>query len=417
LVERGRELAGLRGKYCIVGIGETGYSRNSGRSTRDLGAEAVRRAMHDAGLQPWEIDGMLNYHVGDSTLSQPIATDLGIRLDFYTDTFGGGASTEVIVGLAIGAIEAGMCHTVAIYRSMNGYSLLRQGGSTGGIRPPATVVTGPELDTLPYGVSSPAQNFQLTFARHMYEYGTTSEQLARVKVAGSNHASNNPRAYYKQRVTVDDVVNSRWIVKPACHLLDCCVETDNATCLIVTSADRARHLRQRPISILSVAGRVNKPFPAMMSHYQCDPITRQAGYYAGRVAFRNAGVEPADIDVTGCYDAFTFTPVLLFEGYGFCKEGEGGDYVSSGVIDLGGDRPNNTSGGQLCEGYTHGMNLVIEDVRQLRHQADDSCPGWERGEHTYDYSEGGCRQVPDAELAMNMGWGTPAVSSALILAR
>src|SRR5262249_21345255 len=161
---RGKEraLAGLKGRYCIVGIGETTYSRHSGRSTRSLGTEAVRRAMHDAGLQPWEIDGMLNYHVGDSTLSQTIAGDLGIRLDFYTDTFGGGASTEVIVGLAMGAIEAGMCHTVAIYRSMNGYSQLRQGGSTGGIRPPATVVTGPELDTLPYGVSSPAQNFQLT---------------------------------------------------------------------------------------------------------------------------------------------------------------------------------------------------------------------------------------------------------------
>jgi acetyl-CoA acetyltransferase len=238
-----------------------------------------------------------------------------------------------------------------------------------------------------------------------------------VKVAGSNHASNNPKAYYNQRVTVDDVLSSRWIVKPACHLLDCCVETDNATCLIVTSADRARHLKQRPISILSVAGRVNKPFPAMTAHYQCDPITRQAGYYARRVAFRNAEVEPEDIDVTGCYDAFTFTPVLLFEGYGFCGEGEGGEYVSSEVIDLGGARPNNTSGGQLCEGYTHGMNLVIENVRQLRHQADDSCAGWERGEHSYDYSEGGCRQVKDAELAMNMGWGTPAVSSALVLAR
>jgi acetyl-CoA acetyltransferase len=216
---------------------------------------------------------------------------------------------------------------------------------------------------------------------------------------------------------VDDVLDSRWIVKPACHLLDCCIETDNATCIIVTSADRARHLRRRPVKIKSVAGRVNKPFQGMYSHYQCDPITRQAGYYASRVAFRNADVEPEDVQVTGCYDAFTFTPVLLFEGYGFCEPGEGGEYVSSGAIDLGGARPNNTSGGQLCEGYTHGMNLVIENVRQLRHQADDSCPGWERGQHSYDYSEGGCRQVKDAELAMNMGWGTPAVSSALILGR
>jgi acetyl-CoA acetyltransferase len=407
----------LKGKYCIVGVGETSYSRNSGRSTRDLAAEAVRNAMADAGLHPWEVDGMLNYQVGDSTLSQAVASDLGIRLDFYTDTTGGGSSTETIIGIAIGVIEAGMCHTVAVYRSMNGYSGLRQGGSTGGLRRAAQVVSGENLDSVPYGITSPAQNFQHAFARHMYEYGTTSEQLAHVKVAGSNHASNNPKAYYPQRVTVNDVLESRWIVKPACHLLDCCIETDNATCLIVTSADRARHLRQQPITILSVAGRVNRPFSAPYVFYQCDPITRQAGYYGRRVAFRNAGVEPEDIQLTGCYDAFTFTPVLLFEAYGFCGLGEGGDYVSSGIIDLGGERPNNTSGGQLCEGYTHGMNLVIENVRQLRHQADDSCPGAAEGHHTYDYGEGGCRQVPDVELAMNMGWGTPAVTSALILAR
>jgi acetyl-CoA acetyltransferase len=257
--------------------------------------------------------------------------------------------------------------------------------------------------------------FQFTFARHMHDYGTTSEQLAHVKVVHSRHASNNPKAYYKTRMTVDDVLNSRWIVKPACHLLDCCVETDNATCIIVTSSDRARHLRQQPVYIMSVAGRVNKPFPAM--HYQCAPITRQAGYYAQRIVFRNAGVEPKDIQLTGCYDAFTFTPLLLFEAYGFCPIGEGGEYVTSGVIELGGARPNNTSGGHLCEGYTHGMNMVIENVRQLRHRVDDSCPGAARGEHTYDYREGACRQVRDVELAMNMGWGTPSMTSSLILRR
>jgi acetyl-CoA acetyltransferase len=133
--------------------------------------------------------------------------------------------------------------------------------------------------------------------------------------------------------------------------------------------------------------------------------------------FRNAGVEPEDIQLTGCYDAFTFTSLLLFEAYGFCPVGEGGNYVTSGTIELGGKRPNNTSGGHLCEGYTHGMNMVIENVRQLRHQADDYCPGAERGEHTYDYSEGGCRQVRDVELAMNMGWGTPSLTSSLILRR
>jgi acetyl-CoA acetyltransferase len=408
-------VTGLKDKYCIVGVGETAYTRSSGRSTRAMGAEAIRNAMRDAGVDPWEVDGMLSYHGNDSTTSPVLAQDLGIRLDFFMDCSGGGASTEALVGLACGAIEAGMCHTIAIFRSMNGYSGARMGGSPAAGRPAAGAITGDALDTLLYGHTSPAQMFQFAFARHMYEYGTTNEQLARVKVVHSQHASNNPKAFYKHRVTVDDVMSSRWIVKPACHLLDCCVETDNATCIIVTSADRARHLRQRPAYIMSVAGRVTRPFASMP--YQCDPITRQSGYYAKRIVFRNAGVEPDDIQVTGCYDAFTFTPILLFEAYGFCGEGEGGDYVSSDAIELGGKRPTNTSGSHLCEGYTHGMSMVIENVRQLRHQVDDSCPGWEEGHHSYDYREGGCRQVRDVELAMNMGWATPSTTSSLILRR
>jgi acetyl-CoA acetyltransferase len=405
---------GLRDKYCIAGIGETTYGRGSARSTRALGTEAVRNAMADAGLAASDLDGMLSYHTGDSTLSQVIAADLGIRLNFSADHFGGGSSTECLIGIAAGAIEAGMCETVAIYRAMNGYSDMRQGGSPAGSRLAAQAVAGPGLDSMVYGVSSPAQQFQFTFARHMYEYGTTAEQLAQVKVTWSRHASNNPKAYLRQRVTVEDVLASRWIVKPACHLLDCCLETDNGTCLIVTSAERAQDLRQPPVYIMSAAGRANRPFPGSGAWDQIDPMTRQAGHYAARIAFRNAGVGPADIQLTGCYDAFTFTPVLLFEAFGFCNPGDGGEYVSSGSLDLGGARPSNTSGGQLSEGYSHGMNLVIENVRQLRHAADDSCPD---GRHSFDYSEGGCRQVEDVEIAMNMGWGNPAVASAVILRR
>jgi acetyl-CoA acetyltransferase len=405
----------LKDKYCIVGVGETDYTRNSGRSVRALGVEAVRKAMNDAGLKPDEIDGMLSYHGNDSTTSPAISHDLGMRLNFYMDCSGGGSSTEALVSLAIGLIENGNCHTVALYRSMNGYSEARIGGTPAAARPAAATITGAALESLSYGLSSAAQNFQFTFARHMYEYGTTNEQLATVKVIHSEHASNNPKAYYKKRVTVDDVLSSRWVVKPACHLLDCCVETDNATCIIITSADRARYLKQRPVHILSVAGRVGKPFQGM--HYQCDPITRQAGYYANRIVFRQAGVEPEDIQLTGCYDAFTFTPLLLFEGFGFARPGEGGHYITSGAMRLGGKRPNNTSGGHLCEAYTHGMNMVIENTRQLRHQADDSCPRWQEGIHTYDYREGGCRQVKDVELAMNMGWAMPALCSSLIMRR
>ena len=402
----------LKDKYCIVGVGETEYSRASGRSTRALGVEAIRNAIADAGLTPQDVDGMLSYHGGDSTPSTHMMYDLGMRLNFYMDCSGGGSSTEALVGLAIGAIEGGMCDTVAIFRAMNGYSQVRIGGTGARASNP---VSGSDLLKRPYGIASAVQNFAFTFTRHMMEYGVTGEHLANIKVTHSKHASNNPKALMKQRVTVDDVLNSRWIVKPCAHLLDCCLETDNATCIIVTSAERAKDLRHPAARIMAVQGRGVKPGGDF--HYQYAPISRVAGYYVGPRLFELAGVTHDDIDVTGCYDAFTYTTLLQFEDYGFCEKGEGKDYVTSGITDLGGRRPNNTSGGHLCEGYTHGMNMVIENVRQLRGTVDDYCPEWQEGKHSYDYLEGGCRQVPNVNITMNMGWAMPGVGSALIMRR
>ena len=207
------------------------------------GVEAIRNAIYDAGLTPQDVDGMLSYHGGDSTPSTTMMYDLGMRLNFYMDCSGGGSSTEALIGLAIGAIEGGMCDTVAIFRAMNGYSQVRIGGT--GSRA-AAPVAGSDLLKRSYGVASAVQNFAFTFTRHMMEYGVTGEHLANIKVTHSNHASNNPKALMKQRVTVDDVLNSRWIVKPCAHLLDCCLETDNATCIIVTSAERAKDLKHPP---------------------------------------------------------------------------------------------------------------------------------------------------------------------------
>jgi acetyl-CoA acetyltransferase len=404
-------MTNLRDKYCIVGVGETEYSRQSGRTTRAMAVEAIRKAILDSGLPRDDVDGMLSYQNNDSTPAPWVASDLGIRLNFYMDVVGGGSSTEALIGLAMGAIEAGMCRAVAIFRSMNGYSELRIGGT--GARS-AAPIRGLDLAQAPFGMRSAGQNFALTFMRHMHEYGTTSEQVAHVKVAHAKHASQNPKALLKDRVTVQDVVGSRWIVKPL-HLLDCCLETDNATCLIVTSAERARDCQPRPVHILGVAGRVSKPRTDF--HWAHGPITRVAGYYAKDIVFGQAGIGPDDIDVTGSYDAFTFTTMLQLEEYGFCKKGEGGGYVSSGIIELGGRRPNNTSGGHLCEGYTHGMSMVIENVRQLRGTVDDYCPQSAEGIHTYDYSPGRCRQVQDAEITMNLGWAMPPTGSALILRR
>jgi len=401
----------LMDRYCVVGVGETEYSRNSGRSTRAMAVEAIKKAMDEAGLGPMDVDGMMSYQGNDSTPSTIIGADLGIRLNFWMDVVGGGSSTEALIGLAMGAIEVGMCRTMVLFRSMNGYSEVRIGGTRARGAAP---VRGQDLAIRPYGMASPGQVFAPSFMRHMYDYGTTSEQVAHVKVVHSRHASQNPKAFYKERVAVEDVLSSRWIVKPL-PLLDCCVETDNATCLIVTSVERARDLRQRPIYIMGVAGRASKPRTDF--HFAHGPLSRVAGYYAKDIVFPMAGIGPEDVDLTGSYDAFTFTTMLQLEEYGFCKKGEGGAYVSSGIIELGGKRPNNTSGGQLCEGYTHGMSLVIENVRQLRGTADDHCPGWAEGKHSYDYSPGKCRQVKDAKIAMNLGWSRPETGSALILRR
>jgi acetyl-CoA acetyltransferase len=401
----------LRGKYAIVGIGETDYTRGSGRTTRALGCQAVSNAVADAGLKMGDIDGMLSYNGNDSIPSTSIAGELGIRLNFYMDCQGGGSSTEALIGIAIGVIEAGMCKTVAIFRSMNGYSQVRIGGTGLGGQ---SALSGDGLFTRGYGLMSAGQMFSQSFMRHMYDYGTTPAQVAHVKMIHSEHASNNPKAYYKHRVSVDDVLNSRMIVKPL-HLLDCCVETDNATCIIITRKDRAMDCAHTPATILSVVGRVSKP--RSDNHYQSGPISTVAGHYAKEILWPNAGLGPEDVDVTGSYDAFTFTTMLQLEDYGFCKKGEGGDYVSSGIMRLGGERPNNTSGGHLCEGYTHGMNMVIENVRQLRHEIDDSCPLGADGKrvHTYDYAEGGCRQMRNPEISANMGWATPGTGSAMVM--
>src|SRR5579872_2732504 len=181
----------LRDKYAVVGVGETTYTRGSGRTTRALATWAVRNAILDAGLKPSDIDGMLSYQSGDSTFAPFVAGDLGIRLNFYMDVFGGGSSTEALVGIAMGVIEAGMCKAVVIFRAMNGYSQVRIGGT--GARS-AAPVSGDMLHSRAYGWQSAGQMFAMTFMRHMYDYGTKPEQVAAVKMFHSRHASNNPKA-------------------------------------------------------------------------------------------------------------------------------------------------------------------------------------------------------------------------------
>src|ERR1700730_110248 len=245
----------LRDKYAIVGVGETTYTRGSDKTTRALGTWALRNAADDAGIKTSEIDGMLSYSNNDSTSATFMAGDIGARLNFYMDCIGGGSSTEALIGIAIGVMEAGLCKRVAPFPAMDGFSQVRIGGT--GARA-AAPVNGDMLHNRAYGFQSAGQMFAPSFMRHMYEYGTKPEQVAMVKVVHSEHASNNPKAYYKRRYTVDDVLSSRIICKPL-HLLDCCVETDNGTAIIITRADRAKDMRHTPAMIRGIVGRCSKP--------------------------------------------------------------------------------------------------------------------------------------------------------------
>ena len=267
----------LRDKYAIVGVGETTYTRGSGMTTRALGTWAVRNAILDAGLKAADVDGMLSYQSGDSTFATFIAGDLGIRLNFYMDVFGGGSSTEALIGIAMGVIEAGMCKTVVIFRAMNGYSQVRIGGT--GARS-AVPVAGDMLHNRAYGWQSAGQMFSPTFMRHMYDYGTTPAQVAAVRAAHSEHASNNPKAYYKQRVHGGGRAGEPHHLQAAAPAR-------------LLRRDRQRHGHHRHAAptgrkdgrhpralIRAVAGRVCKPRVDM--HYQHGPISTVAGQLRAR---------------------------------------------------------------------------------------------------------------------------------------
>ena len=305
-----------------------------------------------------------------------------------------------------------MCNTVVVFRSMNGYSQVRIGGTGARARAP---IAGDAVHTAPYGWFSAGQNFSPSFMRHMYDYGTTPEQVA--------HGEGDPlRARLQQPQGLLQAPRHRGRRGQQPHDLQApaparLLRGDGQRHLPSSSRDGAgqRLPPHASASILAVVGRCCKPRIDM--HYQHGPISTVAGHYAKDILWPNAGVGPEDIDLTGSYDAFTFTTMLQLEDYGFCKKGEGGDYVSSGIMRLGGKRPNNTSGGHLCEGYTHGMNMIIENVRQLRGEVDCYCPTDDQGrrQHTFDYSEGGCRQVRDANISMNLGWAMPGTGSSLVM--
>lgn len=369
---------------CIVGVGETNYCRKpgSGKSQLSLQLEACVNALQDAGIAPSDVDGIMPFpNLGKA---EEFAANLGCRnLRFAATVNMGGASPVASLQDAAAAVNSGSADYVLLPAGWNGYS---------GSRAAQTVID--DVDSipggaiardyyLPYGFTAPPQWYAVIARRHMYEFGTREEQLGAIAVAMREHAQLNPRAVtYGKRITLNDYMDSPMLADPY-RLLDCCLETDGAAAVVVTTEERARDLRVEPVHIAGAAR--GQPYPA-------DEITNRDDIFttglsiAAPEAFGAAGVKPDEVDFAMIYDCFTFEVLQQLEEAGFCERGEGGEFIEDVRIGPGGDLPVNTHGGLLAEAHVLGMSHIVEAVHQLRGDAGE-------------------RQIDDAELGVVTGWG------------
>jgi acetyl-CoA acetyltransferase len=366
----------ISGKTAIVGVAESDQiGRVPDKPALMLHAEAARSALAEAGLTKDDVDGL--FTAGISTLE--LGEYLGIEPKVTDNTSVGGSSFVIHVAHAATAIATGRCEVALVTHGESGRSRVgmpRRSNDPDSLRGQFEA---------PYGLPQPVGAYAMACSRHMYEYGTTHEQLAEIAVATRKWAMLNPKAMMRDPITIDDVLNSRPISWPF-NLLDCCLVTDAGGAYVMTSVERARTLKQRPVIVMGVGEGHDHAMISQMPSY-----TNFAARHSGARAFEMAGVTHADIDLAMIYDSFTYTVLLSLEELGFCGKGEGGAFVSGQRTAPGGEFPMNTNGGGLS--YTHsgmyGMFAVIEGVRQLRH----------------DYADQGIRQVPNCEIAVVHGTG------------
>lgn len=352
----------LRGTTAIVGIGQTEFSKESGRTELQLAAEATLSALADCGLRPADIDGMITFTV-DPTEDVDLMRTLGIdQLSMSCRIPHGGGGSAATVLAASSAIASGVAEVVLIYRALNA----RSGRRFGVARDPGRSTTvgtgwGATKWMAPFGALSPAAVISMGVTDYMSRYGVTNEDFGRYIVGIRDFASTNPAAWFHQRpITLDEHQQSRWIIEPVVRLLDCCQESDGGVAVIMTSAARASDLRQPPAVVLGATQGVGSDRPDT----------------AGRL-FALADVSPADIQVAMIYDAFSPNVFIGLERLGLCAPGEAKDLVAAGHISRSGRMPVNTNGGLIGEAYIHGMNLITEAVRQIRGTAVNQVAGVE----------------------------------------
>ena len=353
---------------AIVGIGQTEFSKNSGRSELQLAAESIKAALDDAGLTPADVDGLITFTL-DGSDEVGVARCLGIPdLKYASRIPNGGAASVATIFHAMSAVASGTCDVVVVWRAMNERSQYRFGQPVmRGLIPTGGGSTFMEW-CLPYGAQSPASWEALTAQAYMSRYGVTNADFGLVSVLLRKHAATNPAAwFYGKPITIEDHQASRWIVAPSLRLLDCCQESDGGVAVVIARADRARDLRQKPVHILGAVTSMRFNHEIVSDYYHTKDLTHLE--ISDRVRERltaATGIAPRDTQVAMIYDNFTPQIYLQLEAFGFCGPGEARDYIKDGNLELTGRSPLSPNGGHIGEGYIHGMNLITEGVRQAR---------------------------------------------------
>jgi acetyl-CoA C-acetyltransferase len=345
-------MAQMAKSAAIVGVYEHPTRFAPSKSAYQLIAESARGALADAGLKLSDVDGL--FFAGYAMDSLGLTDYLNIRPAYIDSTNIGGVSFVAHAGHAMAAIAAGLCQVALICYSAVNSSQPGAGGFGGRATTPADQYENP------YGITV-INGYAMVAQRHMHQYGTTAEQLAEIAVSTRLHASLNPSAKYRDLITVEDVINSRMIAAPL-HLLDCCMISDGAGAVLITSAERARDLPKKPIYILGQAESVGH---ASAGHRDLLDI---GTFRSAKAAYERAGLSPRDVDMAMVYDSFTITVLVQLEALGFCKPGEGGAFVSGGRLRYDREFPVNTDGGGLSSNHPgmRGIFLIIEAVKQLR---------------------------------------------------
>jgi len=364
-------------RVAVVGAALSDCGRVDDKTNFALHFQGASRALADAGLTKDDVGGFMSTGLG--TLAPiEVSEYLGLRPMWVDSTGVGGSTWEFMLEHAVAAISEGLTDVVVLAYGSTARADLKRRLRTANL---AFSSRGPSQFDSPWGHTLIAK-YAMTARRHMFEFGTSIEQLAEIAVSARHNASLNPDAYYQDPITIDDVLNERMIADPFTKL-HCCIRSDGGGAIVLASEERARDCAKTPVWVLGTGEAVSH---ITMSEWE--DFTESPCVQSGRLAFERAGVTPDDVDVCQLYDAFTSMVLLTIEGLGFCKKGEGGPFVEDGKLRVGGELPTNTDGGGLssCHPGMRGMFLLVEGTRQLR-------------------GEAGARQVPGAEICCVNGTG------------